>query len=117
MAKSLAKMGYVVITPDYRGLLNLNGFQKEEDLIKVVVEATLDANDLVCHVLSQIDNGNPYRINKNEMFGGGSSAGSVIDLHGIFLNKADDLGEQFAKWAREVDDGRIDEVLAEKFCG
>ena len=117
LAKDLAKMGYVVITPDYRGLTDLKGFSSEEELIKIVVKSTLDANDLVCHVLSEIDNGNPYRINKNEMFGGGSSAGSVIGLHGIFLNNTDDLGERYVNWAREVDEGRVDNVLAQKFCG
>lgn len=116
LVKDLTKMGYVVIAPDYRGLTDLTKFSSTEELIKIVVKSTLDANDAVCHILSQIDNGNPYRINKNEIFAGGSSAGSIIGLHGLFLEKADDLG-QYTTWAREVDEGRIDEVLANKFCG
>ncbi|MCO5232602.1 MAG: T9SS type A sorting domain-containing protein [Chitinophagales bacterium] len=115
LVKDLAKMGYVVIAPDYRGLTDLTKFNSTEELIKIVVKSTLDANDAVCHIVSQIDNGNPYRINKNEIFAGGSSAGSIIGLHGLFLNKVEDLGE-YSTWAREVDEGRIDEVLANKFC-
>ncbi len=115
LAKDLARMGYVVITPDYRGLKNLLDFGNKEALIKVVVKATLDGHDAVCHILSQIDNGNPYRINKNEIFGGGSSAGAILSLHGLFLNTSDDLGE-YTQWARQVDKGRVDEVLANKFC-
>lgn len=117
LAKDLAKMGYVVITPDYRGLRDLTGFGRTEDMIKVVVGSTLDANDAVCHVLSEIENGNPHRINKNEIFAGGVSAGAIIGLHGLFLNNADELGSQYAGWAREIDNGRIDDVLSGKFCG
>ncbi len=117
LAKDLAKMGYVVVAPDYRGLRDLTGFGRTEDMIKVVVGSTLDANDAVCHVLSQIENGNPHRINKDEIFAGGVSAGAIIGLHGLFLNNTDDLGTQFAGWAREIDNGRIDDVLANKFCG
>lgn len=117
LAKDLAKMGYVVITPDYRGLRDLTGFGRTEDMIKVVVGSTLDANDAVCHVLSGIENGNPYRINRDEIFAGGVSAGAIIGLHGLFLNDADELGAQYAGWAREIDNGRIDDVLAGKFCG
>lgn len=117
LAKDLAKMGYVVITPDYRGIRDLTGFGRTEDMIKVVVGSTLDANDAVCHVLSEIENGNPHRINKDEIFAGGVSAGAIIGLHGLFLNNTDELGSQFAGWAREIDNGRIDDVLASKFCG
>lgn len=117
LAKDLAKTGYVVITPDYRGIRDLSGFGRTEDMIKVVVGSTLDANDAVCHILSEIDNGNPHRINKDEIFAGGVSAGAIIGLHGLFLNNADELGPQFAEWAREIDNGRIDDVLTNKFCG
>lgn len=117
LAKDLAKAGYVVITPDYRGMVDLTGFGNEEEIIKVVVGSTLDANDAFCHIFSQIDNGNPYRIDKNQIFSGGVSAGAIIGLHGLLLNKTDQLGEKIAGYAREIDNGRIDDVLENKFCG
>ncbi len=117
IAKDLAKMGYVVISPDYRGIRNLLDFLDEEKLVKHVIRATLDANDAVCHIINQIDHGgNPYRINKNEIFAGGVSAGAVSGLHGIFINDLDDLGPKYAQWARQVDKGRADEALANRFC-
>lgn len=117
LAKDLAKAGYVVITPDYRGMVDLTGFGNEEEIIKVVVGATLDANDAFCHIFSQIENGNPYRIDKNQIFSGGVSAGAIIGLHGLLLNQTEQLGEKIAGYARKIDNGRIDEVLENKFCG
>lgn len=116
LAKDLAKMGYVVISAEYRRITNLLDFLNEEKLIKHVIRATLDANDAVCHILSEIDNGNPFRINRNEIFAGGVSAGAVSGLHGIFINTLDDLGPKYAKWARQVDEGRADAALANRFC-
>ena len=117
VAKDLAKMGYVVVTPDYRGIRNLLDFGQTETLIKTVVKATLDGNDAVCHILSEIENGNPHRINPNEIFAGGTSAGAILGLHGLFLKNLDDMNPQYAAWGRQVDNGRADAVLSNKFCG
>ena len=117
MAKDFAKMGYVVISPDYRGIRNLLDFLNKEKLVKHVIEAILDANDAICHILNQIDNeGNPYRINRDEIFAAGVSAGAVSILHGLFVDNLDDIDPQYAQWAREVDGGRADAVINNKFC-
>ncbi|MCO5247566.1 MAG: hypothetical protein M9887_01245 [Chitinophagales bacterium] len=118
MAKDLARMGYVAISPDYRGVRDVMDMFNDDGLIKEVVGSAIDANRAVCHILDQIENGgNPYRINKDEIFAGGVSGGAVTGLHALLLPSLDDLGEQYAKWAREVDNGEADELISNKFCG
>lgn len=118
MAKDLAKRGYVVISPDYRGIRDLTDFFSKKELVKEVVGAAIDGNQAICHILHQIENeGNPYRINKDEIFAGGVSGGAVLGLHLILLEQTDDLPEAFRPWAREVDHGAIDALLENKYCG
>lgn len=117
LARDLAKMGYVVISPDYRGIRDATDFFRKEDLVKEVVGAAIDGNKAICHILSEINNGNPYRINKDEIFAGGVSGGAVLGLHLILLERAEDLPAELIGWAKEVDNGAIDEALANKYCG
>ncbi len=117
MAKDLARAGYVVISPDYRGIRDATDFFRKEDLVKEVVGAAIDGNKAICHILSEIDNGNPYRINKDEIFAGGVSGGAVLGLHLILLQKTEDLPAELVNWAREVDNGAIDDLLVNKYCG
>jgi len=116
-AKDLAKMGYVVISPDYRGIRDITDFFRRKDLIKIVTKAAIDGNKAICHILDNIDHGNPYRIDKDAIFAGGVSGGAILGLHLILLNQAEDLTENYAQWAREVDAGIIDELLKNKYCG
>lgn len=117
MARDLAKMGYVVISPDYRGIRDVVDFFRTEDLVRIVVGAAIDGNKAICHILSEIENGNPLRINKNEIFAGGVSGGAVLGLHLVLLQQTEDLPAGLVEWARSVDDGMIDELLANKYCG
>lgn len=117
IADYLVRRGYVVISPGYRGIKNLGSLLSERDMVQAVVRALLDGNDAVCHINEGIENGNPYRIDKNQMFAGGVSAGGVIGLQGIFIQSLDDLTPQQKTWALQVDGGRAQEVLDNKFCG
>lgn len=118
MAKDLARMGYVAISPDYRGIRDAMDFFNDGGLIREVAGSAIDANKAVCHILEQIEeNGNPYRINKDEIFAGGVSGGAVTGLHALLVPSVDALGAQNAAWAREVDNGVIDEIIDNKFCG
>ena len=117
LAKDLAKAGYVVISPDYRGIRDFSDLLNKKELIKEVVKAAIDGNKAICHILDQIENqGNPYRINQNEIFAGGVSGGAVLGLHLILMNSVSDLPAEFVAWAREVDGGVIDQLFDTKYC-
>jgi poly(3-hydroxybutyrate) depolymerase len=117
IADYLVQRGYVVISPGYRGIKSLASLISERDMVQAVVRALLDGNDAVCHIVNDIDNGNPFRIDKDQIFAGGVSAGGVIGLQGIFINSLDDLTPQQKTWALQVDGGRAQEVIDNKFCG
>jgi len=117
IAHELVQRGYVVISPDYRGLKSIGSFLKERDVIEEVVRSVIDGNDLVCRVMDDIENkGNPHRINKDEIFAGGVSGGAILGLHLLFLENLDQMPPQYAAWARTVDGGRADIALANKYC-
>jgi acetyl esterase/lipase len=117
IADYLVRRGYVVISPGYRGIKSLGSLFSERDMVQAVVRALLDGNDAVCHIYDNIENGNPFRIDKNQIFAGGVSAGGVIGLQGIFIKTLDDLTPQQKAWALEVDGGKAQAVIDNKFCG
>jgi acetyl esterase/lipase len=117
IADYLVRRGYVVISPGYRGIKSLASLLSERDMVQAVVRALLDGNDAICHIIENIENGNPFRIDKDQIFAGGVSAGGVIGLQGIFIQSLDDLTPQQKTWALQVDGGRAQEVIDNKFCG
>lgn len=121
LSEDLAKRGYVVISPEYRLEDNLFNLLNRDAMVKIVAASLFDINELFCWLRDSYDNGNPYKIDFNRVFVGGVSAGAVIALQGLFLDRNEQLGEEFLSYANEVAalDG-IDiqeDVLDKKYCG
>jgi para-nitrobenzyl esterase len=116
-AHELSKRGYVVISSSYRGVKGIQSIFSEKTMVQGVVRAVLDGNAAICHIFNEIENGNSFRIDKDQVFAGGVSAGAVLGLHGLFLESLDQMPPLYAGWARELDNGVADEALANKFCG
>lgn len=117
IADYLVQRGYVVISADYRGIKSLGSLLSEKDMVQAVVRSLLDGNDAICHIINDVDNGNPFRIDKNQIFTGGVSAGGVIGLQGVYLKSLDELTPQQKNWALQVEGGKAQQVLDNKFCG
>lgn len=117
IAQYLAQRGYVTASVSYRGIKNLASLGREKDMVQGLARALIDANDGICYMMETARNGNPFRIDSNQAFGGGVSAGAVIGLQGVFLESLDDLIPRYKEWVLEVDGGRAEEVMANKFCG
>ncbi|MBX7227043.1 MAG: T9SS type A sorting domain-containing protein [Chitinophagales bacterium] len=121
LSEDLAKRGYVVISPEYRLEDNLFNLLNKDAMVKIVAASLFDVNELFCWLRDSYDNGNPYKIDLDRVFVGGVSAGAVIALQGLFLDRNEQLGEEFLGYANEVAalDG-IDiqaDVLDKKYCG
>jgi para-nitrobenzyl esterase len=116
-AHELSQRGYVVISSSYRGVKGIQSIFSEKTMVQGVVRAVLDGNAAVCHIFNEIENGNPYRIDREQVFAGGVSAGAVLGLHGLYLDNLDQMPSNYAVWARELDNGAADAALANKFCG
>jgi len=118
IAHELTLRGYVCISVGYRGIRNITSILNQKDMVQAVARALLDANDAFCHIQDQaLNGGNPFRIDMNQVVGLGVSAGGVIGLQGIFLERLDQLTPQQKIWIEAVDGGRAESVLANKFCG
>jgi hypothetical protein len=117
IAQYLAQRGYVTASVSYRGIKNLASLGREKDMVQGLARALIDANDGICYIMETTRNGNPFRIDSNQAFGGGVSAGAVIGLQGVFLESLDDLIPRYKNWVLQVDGGRAEEVMSNKFCG
>ena len=120
LATDLAQRGYVTISPEYRLLKNPLSLLDDKPMVQIVAAALFDINSLICQLVDSYYNGNPYRIDINRFFVGGVSAGAVLALQGLYLDKKEQLGQPFLSYAEEVAtlDGIdiTDDVLNKKFC-
>ncbi|HUH74604.1 MAG TPA: T9SS type A sorting domain-containing protein [Chitinophagales bacterium] len=117
IAHEFVKRGYTVISADYRGVKNAFDLLKEKEIVKEVVRSVIDGNDLICKIMDDINNnGNPHRINKDEIFAGGVSGGAILGMHLMYIKSLDQMPGEYKKWALEVDNGGGEIALQNKFC-
>jgi len=88
LGNSFAKRGYVVASISYR-LMGLLDLFSEEAALNGVAEAIGDGRAAVRYFRKSIEEGNPYKINPNQIFFGGNSAGGLIALHVGFMQEED----------------------------
>jgi para-nitrobenzyl esterase len=90
----LAKMGYVTVSFQYRlGVDILSGKTLEQEFSQAVWRGTQDGRAAVRFIRKQIENGNPYNLNTNQVYSGGISAGGVLGLHLAFLDVPSELSQ------------------------
>jgi hypothetical protein len=118
MAKDLARRGYVVASPSYR---LFSGDLVRDKFLQTVVAAYVDINEFMCFMKNKVDNGNPYRLDTEKVFMGGSSAGALMPLNfTAFVNDTSILQPELKeplKIVAEFDNIDPVELLADKHCG
>jgi Secretion system C-terminal sorting domain/alpha/beta hydrolase fold len=118
IAKGFARRGYVVVSPEYRLYSPPGTYQKT---VETALAGMIDVNDAACFLVNSARNGNPYRIDTNNFFIGGSSAGAMIALNPYFLNDTSDIPESLKEFARNVEQfDQIDlqkDFLEKRYCG
>lgn len=92
LAQPLARMGYVVVSSEYR--LGMEGLPfpgpDSSTASESVYRAVADFKAAVRFMYKSAQNGNPYRIDTNHLYIGGVSAGAVSAVHYAYL---DDINE------------------------
>ena len=83
-------MGYVVASITYRLGIPIN-FELEESLTEAVWRATHDAKAAVRYFRADAAGNNTYRIDPEEIYMGGSSAGGFIALHHAYLDEESEI--------------------------
>ncbi|MCS5663325.1 MAG: T9SS type A sorting domain-containing protein [Flavobacteriales bacterium] len=86
LAETFAKRGYVVASISYR-LMKFSDFLTRSATFNGVAEALSDGKAAVRYFRKTVDEGNVYRIDPNQIYFGGNSAGGVIALHTTFIQE------------------------------
>lgn len=113
----MVRRGYVVVSIDYRQEKNFNALLSDEKMIKAVARSLVDIHDAVCHIMNDIKNGNPYRMDTNNVVACGVSAGAISLLHGAFMDSISDLPGIYPQWIYEVIGPEAQSILDDRYCG
>lgn len=98
LAEQLAKRGFVVATIDYR--LGMNLF--DADLSnRAVYRGTQDGRTAVRYFRADADGANIYKIDPDQIFIGGHSAGAFIAAHNAYLDKESERPLSTYVWTQE----------------
>ena len=100
--EDLAKRGIVTASINYRLEPSLLSLLSREKMIKAVIRATEDVKAAIRFIHKDIEGTNPYRINKDEIFVGGSSAGSIAVLHAVFMDQFYKIPNNYQDWILEL---------------
>lgn len=101
-SNSLAQRGYAVAAVNYRTEDSYLALIFSEMMFKATIRAAQDAKAAIRFFYRQAkEAGNPYRIDTNQIFLGGLSAGAITALHAAYL---DDVEEADFLMARFIDD-------------
>ena len=92
LGQSFAKRGYVVASISYRLMSSLD-LISSESAMNGVVKALSDGRAAVRFFRKSFNEGNPHRIDPNQIYFGGNSAGGIIAVHAAFMNE-DNITDQ-----------------------
>jgi hypothetical protein len=103
IGQDLGRMGYVIISPQYRYEPTFLSLLDEEKMVKAVARGTQDAKAMLRYIYKDVlENGNTYGIDTSMIFIGGASAGALNSLHAAYLDVEDTLPERYWQWINEV---------------
>lgn len=102
MANELAKKGYVVASIDYRVTSNIINLLSEENMVKVVFGAVQDGKAAIRYFRADAAGLDTYRIDPDQIFMGGTSAGGILAMNLAYVNSYDVLPEDWQQWTADV---------------
>ena len=105
LATRYAQLGYVVASIDYRLTreMALAALDNEKEIpVRAVLKGTHDMKAAIRFFRkAALFDGNPYKIDANQIYTGGLSAGAFTATHAAYLNEFDELPEQIKAYAEE----------------
>lgn len=93
---NLAKKGYVAVSIQYR-LIPVSKVAESNNILREIIRAINDMKAAVRFFRQSAANGNPYKIDPNNIFIGGVSAGAITALHAGILDSDDKVSDELAK--------------------
>lgn len=97
---ALVKKGYVAASIQYR-LIPVSKIAEGNNILREVVRATNDLRAAIRFFRQSASNGNPYKIDANNIFIGGVSAGAITALQTGILDEDDRITDELAGIIKE----------------
>ncbi|MBX7169985.1 MAG: alpha/beta hydrolase fold domain-containing protein [Pyrinomonadaceae bacterium] len=104
-AQQFTKKGYVTASISYR-LIPMDKIYDPNNMKREIVKAMSDFKSAIRFFRQSASNGNPYKIDANNIFIGGASAGAITALHIGLLDEKDQMPADFAKFV--ADEGGLE---------
>jgi len=102
MAREMAKRGYVAACIDYRLVSNTAFLLVEQSMIKTVFRAIQDGKAAVRFFRKDAKTSNVYKIDKDQIFMGGTSAGGILSVNLAYLDDINKLSPDWKKWILDI---------------
>lgn len=101
-ATQMAKKGYVCASINYRLAPSAFSLLAEETTVKVVLMAMQDGKASVRYFRQDAATTNTYKINPDQIFIGGTSAGGILGINMAFLDSTDVMSPNWLNWSTQV---------------
>ena len=102
MAQELAKKGYVSACIDYRLASSAAFLIQEENMIKTVFRTIHDGKAAVRFFRKDAQTSKVHKIDQDQIFMGGTSAGGILSVNLAYLNDSNKLSAEWQKWISEI---------------
>jgi acetyl esterase/lipase len=102
ICEDLARRGVVTASISYRLEPDILSLAAPEKMIKAVIRGAEDAKAVVRFFHKSAAEDNPYSIDPDYIFIGGTSAGSIAALHAVFMDDFNEIPENYQQWVVEL---------------
>jgi len=103
LCEEFAKLGYVAVSMQYRIESNQLNLAQTDAMVKAVMRATQDGWGILRYLRQDAATDNVYRIDPEQIFMGGSSAGALLAMHVAYMDN-DDAGDMPSEWVDYVEE-------------
>lgn len=102
MATELTKKGYVCAAINYRLAPSAFSLIAEETTVKVVLMSMQDGKAAVRYFRQDAATTNLYKIDTDQIFIGGTSAGGILGINMAYLDSTDVMSPSWQTWSTQV---------------
>lgn len=101
-ATQLAKKGYVCASINYRLAPSAFSLIAEETTVKVVLMAMQDGKAAIRYFRQDAATTNTYKINPDQIFIGGTSAGGILGMNLAYLDSTNTMSPNWQTWSTQI---------------
>lgn len=102
MCTEFAKKGYVCASINYRLAPSAFSLIAEETTVKVVLMAMQDGKAAIRYFRQDAATSNTYKINPDQIFIGGTSAGGILGINLAYLDSTNTMSSNWQTWSTQV---------------